>query len=212
LPRQLLALPFHELLEFERCRGELATILRSWNLGETRAIPAVGGKDPVERIRRLLLNCPDELPRPEPELPFITDNDFRLDTEPKVHAAWTDFKASEWLGATVFAGCALEAILLWEVKRGHAVSPVAADKLHLADLIKKARAIGSISQQAAVAKLARDGRDLLHPGRKARLGLECSKATALTALAAVQQVAEERSRAFKARSGNLPSSPEERSN
>ena len=128
IPRELITLPFWELLEFEQCRAALATILPSWNMGETRALPPVNGKDPVERLRRLLIVCPDELPRPESELPFITNDDFRLDTEAKVRAAWTDFKASEWLGATVFAGCALEALLLWEVKRAKAVAPEVADK------------------------------------------------------------------------------------
>jgi hypothetical protein len=149
LPRDLVTLSNTDRLEFERCRAALATALAFWGQANNVAVPAVAAKNPVERIRRLLLTCPNELPRPHPELPFITNNDFRLNTEAKVQAAWTDFKASEWLGATVFAGSALEAILLWEVKRAHAVSPKTADKLHLADLIKKAVAVGSISQSAA---------------------------------------------------------------
>src|SRR5208282_6313960 len=138
LPRDLLVLPFDELIEFERCRAALATILPSWNLGEPRRVPAVGGKNPVERIRLLLSKCPDELPRPEPELLFLTDDVLRADAETKVHAAWVDFRASEWLGATVFAACALESILLWEVKRTGALSEAAANKQHLTDLIKTA--------------------------------------------------------------------------
>jgi hypothetical protein len=113
-----------------------------------------------------------------------------------------NFKASEWLGATVFAGCALEEILLWEVKRAQVISQEVADTLHLVDLIKKVRAAKLISSSAAdLAELARDGRDLLHPGRVARMGTQCSKATALTALAAAQQVAEELNRAFAATGG-----------
>lgn len=177
----------------------LATILPSWNLGDTRMLPSVAGKNPVERIRILLLKCPDELPRPEPELLFIADEALRIDTEAKLHAAWVNFKASEWLGATVFAGCALEAILLWDVTHRGKVSEMAANKKHLSDLIDIARKDDLISSLGAtLAHAARDGRDLLHPGRAAREGTQCSKATALAALAAVAQVAEELNRAFAA--------------
>ena len=69
--------------------------------------------------RGLLKACPDELPRPEPELTFITDEDLRLDVEAKLHTAWVNFKAGEWLGATAFAGVALEAMLPCEVKQAH---------------------------------------------------------------------------------------------
>jgi hypothetical protein len=125
----------------------------------------------------------------------MTDEALRTDAEAKVYAAWVDFRANEWFGATVFAACALESILLWEVKRGEALSEKAANRLHLADLIKTARSKGLITQRVAdVANLARDGRDLLHPGRAAREGTQCSKATALTALAAVAEIAEELSR------------------
>lgn len=202
LPRELLALPFDELVEFERCRASLATILPSWNLGEPRLLPAVNGKNPVERIRLLLSKCPDELPRPEPELLFMTDDELRADAEAKVYAAWVDFRASEWLGATVFAACALESILLWEVKQAGAVSEAVANKQHLVDLIKTARKEKLIAERSAdLAHLARDGRDLLHPGRAAREGTQCSKATALTALAAVTEIAEELNKAFNDKGG-----------
>jgi hypothetical protein len=54
--------------------------------------------------------CHDEFPPAEPELSFISDADIRLGIEDRVHAAWTDFNACEWMGATVFASAALEAL------------------------------------------------------------------------------------------------------
>lgn len=201
VPPALINLTFTEFLEYQRCYAALATILPSWNLGNTMACPGVAGKNPVERIRRLVLSCPDELPRPEPELLFMTDEAARIGAEAKVHAAWINFKAGEWLGATVFAGCALEAILLWEVKRSGEMSESTANKKHLTDLIGVARSRELISGPAAdLAKLARDGRDLLHPGKVARQGTECTNATALTALAAVAQVVEELNRQLAAKS------------
>jgi hypothetical protein len=123
LPRELLDLPFLEHLEFIRCRAVLATALARWNAGDGTPARDVGGKNPIECIRRLMKQCHDKLPPPEPELPFVTDQDTRLGIENRIHAAWTDFNAREWMGATVFAGAALEALLLWALKQSDAALP-----------------------------------------------------------------------------------------
>jgi hypothetical protein len=47
--------------------------------------------------------CPDEPSPAEPVFPFITDEDTRLGVEDRLRAAWIEFKATEWLGATTFA-------------------------------------------------------------------------------------------------------------
>ena len=162
-----------------------------WNLGDIVPARDVGGKDPVERIRRLMKQCHDELPPVEPELPFISDADIRLGIEDRIHAAWTDFNAQEWMGATVFAGAALEALLLWALKRIKLSEapkrPL--DDLHLADLIRlaaKNRVIDDASERQV--GLAKDARNLIHPGRASRSGEACNKTTALTALTAVYRV------------------------
>jgi len=139
------------------------------------------------------------LPRPEPELTFITDKEIRLDIEAKLHTAWVNFKVGEWLGATAFAGIALEAMLLWEVKRargseegGNANRRKPVDEWRLHALINEALVLKLISESAGnQAHLARDARNLLHPGKVASTGTPCSKATALTAFAAAYQVADE---------------------
>jgi hypothetical protein len=187
VPTELMDLPSAEYLEFTRCRAVLATTLVRWNLGDIAPARDVGGKDAVERIRRLIKQCHDELPPIEPELPFIPDIDIRLGIEDRIRAAWTDFNAHEWMGATVFAGAALEALLLWALK--HATLSEAPkrplDELHLAELIRLAatnRVIDEASERQA--GLAKDARNLVHPGRALRSGEACSKTTALTALAA----------------------------
>jgi hypothetical protein len=188
VPTELIDLRSAEYLEFTRCRAVLATTLVRWNLGDIAPARDVGGKDAVERIRRLIKQCHDELPPIEPELPFIPDIDIRLGIEDRIRAAWTDFNAREWMGATVFAGAALEALLLWALK--HATLSEAPkrplDELHLAELIRLAatnRVIDEASERQAA--LAKDARNLVHPGRALRSGEACSKTTALTALAAV---------------------------
>ena len=191
VPNELVALPSADYLEFSRCRAILATSLALWNVGDTRPARDVGGKDAVERIRRLLKQCHDELPPSEPELPFIADSDIRFGIEDRIRAAWTDFNAREWMGATVFAGAALEALLLWalqQVPLGNTPKrPL--DQLQLTDLISLAVSNGVIDagteQQAGLAK---DARNLIHPGRALRSGEACNKATALVALAAVYRL------------------------
>jgi hypothetical protein len=191
VPGELVDLPTTDYLEYSRCRAVLATSLALWNVGDTRPARDVGGKDAVERIRRLMKQCHDELPPPEPELPFIADTDVRLGIEDRIQAAWTDFNAREWMGATVFAGAALEALLLWSLKQVSLTNapkrPL--DQLHLADLINLAASNGVIDaateQQAGLAK---DARNLVHPGRALRSGEACNKATALTALAAIYRL------------------------
>jgi hypothetical protein len=130
---ELLDLSPADYLELSRCRAVLSTSLALWNVGDVKRAPDVGGKDAVERIRRLMLNCHDELPPSEPELPFIRDDDIRLGIEDRIRAAWTDFYAREWMGATIIAGVALEALLLWALKQKSLADPPKRplDQLHL---------------------------------------------------------------------------------
>jgi hypothetical protein len=191
VPRELIDLGFIDYLEFTRCRAVLGTSLVRWNLGDIAPARDVGGKDAVERIRRLMKQCHDELPPTEPELPFISDTDNRLGIEDRIRAAWADFNAREWMGATVFAGAALEALLLWALKRKTlAETPKRPlDELHLADLIGLAVKNDVIDDASAQqAGLAKDARNLIHPGKALRSGELCNKTTALTALTAVYRV------------------------
>jgi hypothetical protein len=200
LPPDLVNLPFHDFLEFERCRAVLVTALPKWDIHGAQEA-SIDSKNPVERIRRLLASCPNELPPPEPEFPFVTDDDIRLGIEDRTRAAWIDFNAKEWLGATTSAAVALEAILLWEVRRvrnaargddSNTKRRREPNEMVLAELIDETLGSRSISEDTAKqARLARDVRNLIHPGKVARSGTPCDKATALTALAGVYQVASE---------------------
>jgi len=208
LPNALITLPSYKYLEFERARSALLTVLPRWSLGEATIGPGVDGKNPVAVLARLLAECPNESPPPEPEFPFITDEDIRLGIEDRTRAAWIDFNAEEWFGATISAAVALESILLWEVKRlVDALRQDARDMklkkppddLDLAGLIDQAFALDAISEGAAKqSHLARDARNLVHPGKVARSGTSCDKASALAAFAALYRVAGELSRSLSA--------------
>lgn len=193
VPPALIDLNAQDYLEFNQCRAVLATKLPAWNLGDIAPANNVGGKDVIERIRRLMLKCRDQLPPSEPELPFITEDDVRLGLEDRIRSAWIDFNASEWMGATIIAGHVIEALLLWALKNKGGAAPFKKppDELHLHDLIVEAEKRGLISAECKqLAELAKDARNLIHPGKATRSGTACTKATALTAFSAVYKIAE----------------------
>jgi len=63
------------------------------------------------------------------------------------------------------------------------------DKWHLHEYIEVAAEVGAIKPQTAnQARLAKDFRNLIHPGLEARRGQTCDRGTALSAVAAVEHV------------------------
>ncbi|MBB4261402.1 hypothetical protein [Bradyrhizobium sp. CIR3A] len=99
----------------------------------------------------------------------------------------------EWMGATIIAGHVIEALLLWAVKKrgGDVPFKKPPDELHLHDLISEASKRGLITPECKqLADLAKDARNLIHPGKATRSGATCSRATALTALSAIYTIAE----------------------
>ncbi|BAM87731.1 hypothetical protein S58_17240 [Bradyrhizobium oligotrophicum S58] len=197
VPSELMELPFQSYLELSRCRAVLAATVARWEIGDTIVVRDVGSRDAMERIRQLMLQCRDTIPPPEPELPFITDPDRRAGIEEKARAAWIDFGAQEWLGATTFAGSALESLLLWAVEKAGSKTKKAPNDMVLSELVDAAAGAGLLTSSGEkLAHMARDARNLIHPGRVAKLGVSCTKASALTAMAALYTVAEELSNQF----------------
>jgi hypothetical protein len=192
VPSELIDLPFQEYLELARCRSVLAVTAARWQIGDTIVVRDVGTKDAVERIRRLIAQCQDARPAPQPELPFVVDPARRASIEEKIRAAWIDFDGQEWLGATTFSGSALESVLLWAVEAAGVKTKKPPNDMVLSELIDAAARAGLITSDAEkLAQMAKDARNLIHPGRVARLGASCSKASALTAMAALYTVVEE---------------------
>jgi hypothetical protein len=187
----VITVPFADYTGYLQCRSALTSALSTWDVGDQdRPVKNVGGKDPVEQIRRILTVCPDEIPPICPELAFIPDALARASVQEDIRAAWIDFRAGEWKGATVFAATAVEALLFWALKgRSDLKSAESLDHNHLREYVEEARRLSVIGNKAAdQAALAIDGRNLIHSGKVARTGLTCSKATALIALAALEVV------------------------
>lgn len=191
VPNELITVPFVDYTEYLQCQSSLTSALSVWDVGDQgRPVRDINGKDPVERIRRILAVCPDENPAPYPDLGFISDDIARANVQQDIRAAWIDFRSEEWKGATVFAAAAVESLLFWALKQHADVQqPEQLDKQHLGEYISQAEQLGIIVKgTAAQARLATDARNLIHAGKMARTGLTCTKATALTSLAALEAV------------------------
>jgi hypothetical protein len=143
---------------------------------------------------------PDEqIPAATAGLPFITDAQLRESIRGDIAFANQAFRGSEWKAATVLAGAAAEALLLWaiiEKKSKPDVQQARAARIPkssknpndwgLEEYIKVATHLGLVEDETAKqADLARWFRNLIHPGRNARLAKICDQGTAHSALAAV---------------------------
>lgn len=191
VPDELITVPFADYTEYLQCQSSLTSALSVWDVGDQdRPVRSGSGKDPVARIRRTMALCPDENPPPYPDLLLISDDIARANVQQDIRAAWIDFRSEEWKGATVFAATAVEALLFWALKgRSDVREPERLDRQHLVEYIDEAERLGVIVKGTAdQARLATDARNLIHAGKMARTGLTCTKATSLTALAALEAV------------------------
>src|SRR5436309_10455167 len=146
-------------------------------------------------------------------LSFIADAALRESIRLDMSGAHRDLGQGEWKGATVLAGSAIEALLLWALqerernKPGDVPAAVAAligsktlkgnpgadlegPAWHLHEYVEVAAHMSIIKPETAtLVRLAKYFRNLIHPGRAARLGLKCDQGTALATLGAMEAVA-----------------------
>lgn len=168
-------------------------------------LPFVPRGDPVMVIRDVLAVCTDEAPpQQSAELAFIDDSEFRKILLVDLAAVRSALANSEWKAATVLAGALVEALLLWGIQRKNpsdvqaaCAAAVTAGELqqkprpdHLSwdlhEYVVVATQLSLIKPNTAVqARLAKDFRNLIHPGRTIRMGESCDLGTAHAASAAV---------------------------
>ena len=168
----------------------------------------IGNLNQVQVIRKALLSCPDDVPpRHSNELPFIRDANSRKTLLIDLETARSALNHGEWKAATVLGGSLVEALLLWAVQQKAAADiqtacseAVSAAKLPrnppsdplnwvLFQLVQVAEQLTLIeSDTATQARLAKDFRNLIHPGLAIRTQQYCDRGTALAANAAVEFV------------------------
>ena len=184
-----------EHLEHWRARG---------NVGDMANVKRF---DAVTVIRRVLAKCPDEYPPPTTtELLFIKDPELRENIRQDLGAATRALNNAEWKAATVLAGAVIEALLHWRLREpppdatevDHAVNALTGtrrmpfsdiDRWDLDQFIEVAAYLDLLTPDTSTAaKLAKNFRNLIHPGRAARLAQICDRATAYSAVGALEYV------------------------
>ncbi|MEK7762926.1 MAG: hypothetical protein AAB433_15245 [Nitrospirota bacterium] len=162
--------------------------------------------NPIALLYDMLRKCPDEFPSANTnELQFVEDTDFRQSLRNDLSAIGRALANSEWKAATVLAGSVVESLLLWKLDKDQAKAMTtnhikgkklpSIERWDLHDYIEVAAELTLIGENAAKqARLAKDYRNLIHPGRTIRLGTACNRGTAFGAVAAVELVIEDLSR------------------
>lgn len=165
-------------------------------------IPNIRGRPSLQILRNALKKCPDQNPSPmTTELAFIEDVELRNSIRLDISTATNALHNGEWKAATVLAGSASEALLLWAIKGLSDLSTLkekpkgSPERWDLADYITVATYFKLIKGSTEnLTQIAKDFRNLIHPGRAQRLAQVCDRATALTALAAVESIARDLSK------------------
>jgi hypothetical protein len=171
-------------------------------------IPGLPDLNPIALVRRALSSCPDEFPSASTAgLDFIGEADLRESLRMDLSAGNQALANGEWKAATVLGGSLIEALLLWRLQKceGGKVTQSSTRLFNSRKLKKKpandltrwdlshyievAADLEVITEETAIqARLAKDYRNLIHPGRSERLKQKCDRATALSAVAAVEHL------------------------
>jgi len=216
IPNELFVLDGAKYAEFTSSCAAVRGAIQRWHspekatrMNDLARVEGLGNLNPVTLIRQALLLCPDEFPAPgTAELSFIPDADLKESLRKDVSAVTNAFTNGEWKAATVLAGSVIEAFLLWALQEKHSPTDISRavknlvrtktldrdpgsnlEKWDLYHFIEVAADLKVIKQETATqTRLAKNYRNLIHPGRAQRLGQICNRATALTAMAALQHV------------------------
>ena len=210
IPDELITLSPSDYSQLVVARSAIEQHLAHWRArGNVGEMTPIMGFDTVTLIRRALAKCPDEHPpAATTELLFIGDAALRENTGRDLGTANRALNNAEWKSATVLARAAIEALLHWRLQEPSpgaaavrsAVKALAAsrkmsdpgvdiDRWDLHHFIEVAASLGLLKQDTySAAKLAQNFRNLIHPGRAIRLAQSCDRATALSAVAALEHV------------------------
>lgn len=190
-------------------RAALATLQSRGGSLRLPKLQGFGNMTPLACLRNLLERLPDQFPSlSTSDLLFISDDDLRNDLRIDISIANQALSNGEWKPATIIAGSAIEALLLWSlqpkkikpqienaidslIKKGflkrHPGKDLEKWGLHcLIEVAGELKIIGG--NTIAQSKLAKNFRNLIHPGKSVRLGQKCNRGTALTTIAALEHV------------------------
>jgi hypothetical protein len=210
IPPELITLDEDDYKIFVASIAALRSSINSWerrgNVKSSTKIPEHGSALAI--LFKCLGNCPDQGIAPSTvTLPFISDPAFEENIRMDISASNQALTNGEWKAATVLAGATVEALLLWALKqqktndiRTAIKALITSNKLDkntktnpekwgLHQLIEVANELDVIkSETAQQARLGKNFRNLIHPGKSIRIGQICDRGTALSAVAAIEHV------------------------
>jgi hypothetical protein len=212
IPNELLVLEPSAYARFLAATSALRNQLINWNsrggISRLERISGLGELHPITIIRNAVALCPDEAPYiGTNELDYISDIDLRDSIWGDISAVRRALTNQEWKAATILAGSTIEALLLWSLSTKSApeiqsaISSLMAnnaldkkpdtneEEWSLHQYIHVCRKLDLISDSTrAQALLAKDFRNLVHPGRSIRLKQTCDRGTAFSAVAGIENV------------------------
>ena len=212
LPPELITIGGADYTDFVSGTEGLRTALRTWDAhGATESYESRRYAAAVTKLRAVLSKLPDSaVPVETDKLLFVTDTHLRQSIRSDIAYAERALAGSDWKPATVFAGAAVEALLLWAIeqcaesdvqasisklKSGGKVEAKMSNKPEdwpLGILRQVAADLGIIKRAADnLVKIAQGFRNFIHPGAARRLQERCTKSTAHTAVAALSRVVED---------------------
>jgi hypothetical protein len=210
VPDELINPSFSDYADLVVATSTIEEHLAIWrSRGPAGDMAHVKGLDAITVIRRVLSRCADEYPPSSTtELLFIKDDELRDSIRRDAGAANRALNNAEWKAATVLAGATIEALLHWRLQesppdsvaiQNAATDLVAAKKINkphndldrweVHHFIEVAAHLNLIKPDTSgAARLAQNFRNLIHPGRAARLAQTCDRATAYSAIGAMEHV------------------------
>jgi len=123
VPDELLTMDNGAYASFITAKEQIKHILTTWTSNRNAGHGLQGFQfaahlNPLAQIRDALAQCPDESPAPgTSELSFIPDTDLRTNLRNDIGAVNRALSNGEWKAATVLAGSAIEALLLWSLRQ-----------------------------------------------------------------------------------------------
>ena len=215
IPPHLVTLQGVAAAEFGESIAAIRIAVSRWTAGDkTYVFKGFAGYrriHPIALLQQHLSALHDEGAEPTTsELSFISDVLFRDALRQDLGSIDRCFQNREWKATTVLGGSIIEALLLYVLreyektnarnlqstvlglqKSGalNAKPPRNLDDWVLHELTEVSAAVGLIQKEtAAQCRIAKNFRNLVHPGRATRLAQQCDRPTALSALAAVEHV------------------------
>lgn len=206
IPAELINVDSEPLARFTEARATIRSFMDASYVQGVHARPLAGSQ--VRTLREVLARCPDHaVPATVATLAFIQDQDLRAGLRADIASVETSIREGDWKPATVIAGSVIEALLLWALQQQPApgiaaqVTALVAngtisrprdpalEHWDLHHYIEVAAALNTIrAETAAQLRIAREFRNLIHPGRAIRLAQRCDRGTALAAAAGLEFV------------------------